>query len=55
MSLKCNEQIEHLERFLGAKSKSRVILKKLHRRWLRNQYKKTPEANLEKCFHGWEY
>jgi hypothetical protein len=55
MSLKTNQQIEHLEKFLNIKSHSRKIYKRIHRRWLRNKYKIDIEANLERCFHGWEY
>lgn len=55
MSL-CKEQIEHLERTLGGKSKSRKWLKNQRSRYLRRKYKnKNYDVTPKEGFKGWEY
>lgn len=55
MSL-CKEQIEHLERTLGGKSKSRKWLKNQRNRFLRRKYKnKNYDVTPKEGFKGWEY
>ena len=71
MSYKCNEVIEKLDFFINGidinkltnkqrrelkyHTHSRKSYKKIHRKWLRNQYKKNIDTNLENCYHGYEY